>query len=177
MKQQDKFDAELRKKINSIEEQNRVSDAEELEIWNRIQTKRSKPSRATSKHITIWVGAIAASLALLLLAYSFFYSGQNEEITFSKDNRVIAQLKTQESEDLAWAEEFIRAHCKTVTEICENPEFTKLQKELNLIDDEMNDLELMISQYGADEFLVQAKIKIENHKSEITFRLVQMLMS
>ena len=177
MKQENKFDEELRRKVSFLDENSLVSETEENEIWNRVQSKRSQSLSVTSRQIFLWTGAIAASLSLLLLAYSSFYSSRNEKITIVKHNRVVTELNTQEPEDLAWAEEFIAEHCKTATYICENPEFTELQRELHLINAEMNDLEIMMGQYGADEFLVQAKIKIENHKSEITFRLVQMLMS
>ncbi|MEM7107712.1 MAG: hypothetical protein AAF519_05750 [Bacteroidota bacterium] len=177
MKEENKFDEALRGKVRLVEENYLISEAEESEIWNKVQSKRSRSLQVRFKQIFLWSGALAASLALLLLAYSLFYPSREEKITFSTYSRVVMELNTQQPEDLAWAEKFIAEHCKTAAYICKNPEFTELQEELQLINAEMNDLEIMIANYGVNEFLVQSKIQIENHKSEITFQLIQMLMS
>lgn len=167
----------LKSKVERFEEDMSYSSGVEEELWGLIESKRSPKKKQLNLN---WISGIAASL-LLGTALIYFISNSKiesgETLSFSIEEEIDTSSPKGENSDLVLAKELISSQCAQVAEVCKSPEFIELQNELSLLETEIIDLENMISQYGEDDLLIQSKIKIENHKSEITQKMIQIIMS
>ncbi|TRX60728.1 hypothetical protein FNH22_06700 [Fulvivirga sp. M361] len=175
MKKNVSFDVIIKEKVTHLEESSKGEEMEETELWEMVRSKR-KPAWRVSGRTAFWIGGVAASLTLLLIIH-FASDTDHERVTFSRNMRAVVPSDIHKEDDPHRVDDLILSRCAEINEICQTPEFKELRKEFDLIEDELKDLQLMISHYGADEFIIQSKIKIENHRSEIAFRMMQMLMS
>lgn len=123
---------------------------------------------------------IAASI-MLMLGFVWFFNQKSDEgiISYSVEKQVEPkteiQASTAQAEDEA--EKFINQQCEEVEVVCMKPEVKELRAELAELNLNQRDLETQIEQFGNDPALVQAQIKIENQKAQITKELINILRS
>lgn len=123
---------------------------------------------------------IAASVTLVFGFVWFFYQKSDEGIiSYSVEKQVEPKTEIQASTTQAEseAEEFISQQCEEVEVVCMKPEVKELRAELAELNLNQRDLETQIEQFGNDPALVQAQIKIENQKAQITKELIHILRS
>ena len=100
---------------------------------------------------------------------SISYSTENVE---NVDNQPILNSNAD------WkAQQFIAESCQKATKICQSSEFKELKTELDKLNIEKVKIEAEIKRFGESEELVDAQIKIENQRANITKELVGILMS
>lgn len=124
---------------------------------------------------------IAASVTLVFGFVWFFYQKSDEGvISYSVEKQVEQKTEIQETsiaQAESEAEEFISQQCEEVEVVCMKPEVKELRAELAELNLNQRDLETQIEQFGNDPALVQAQIKIENQKAQITKELIHILRS
>ncbi|UII29956.1 hypothetical protein LVD17_16790 [Fulvivirga ulvae] len=167
----DKIKEKLKKLDNSFPLQQYNHD----QLWNAIDNKINKRRKVRQFYLTY--AAVAASLLILAIVLT---KSMNTDMTYSQSEDMVfhsyeeaPEVEEAESEAI----EFIKRSCVANLPVCKTPEFKELRKELDLLDKEINQLNEMINQYGEDELLIKSKIKIENHKSDVTRKLVQILIA
>lgn len=177
MKENSEFDFFIRERVNAREQKVVFGQNDEDELWNNIVVRKSKNRK--SRLVKLWGGSIAACIALFMAGTLFISQFSNQDIKFSTAPNIEFQkdFEFKNTNELDWANEFITAQCEGMNYACSSPEFVELQHELELADKELQELESIVIQYGYDEFIIQSKIKIENHKSEIALQMVQILLS
>lgn len=162
----------------------KVKDLPEFEPsveWNRVLegiSVEKKPKMVKFPSFIRW--GIAASI-LLALGFVWLFNKKSDEgvISYSVEKQVEiksdlqANVSTSESE----AEEFINQQCEEVEVVCMKPEVKELRAELAELNLNQRELETQIEQFGNDPALVQAQIKIENQKAQITKELINILRS
>ena len=164
----------IAQKIFSLDSSGPQVSWEESDLWDHIE-KQKNSKRKTSRIIY----AAACVSILISLALIIYYSNPT---TFTIEHTTeISELQSLQPNDLHDLEastlEFIETSCKTDIDVCESAEFKALTRELNALELEMASLEGMIATYGDDPSFVKSKIQIENLKSEIIGKLVQMILS
>lgn len=162
----------------------KIKDLPEFEPtvkWNGILDEISTDKNLkTVKFPSFIRWGIAASVTLML-GFAWFFNQKSDEgvISYSVEKQVEiksdlqANVSTSESE----AEEFINQQCEEVEVVCMKPEVKELRAELAELNLNQRDLETQIEQFGNDPALVQAQIKIENQKAQITKELINILRS
>lgn len=162
----------------------KIKDLPEFEPsveWNRVLEEISvekKPKTVKFPSLIRW--GFAASV-LLALGFVWLFNKKSDEgvISYSVEKQVEiksdlqANVSTSESE----AEEFINQQCEEVEVVCMKPEVKELRAELAELNLNQRDLETQMKQFGNDPALVQAQIKIENQKAQITKELINILRS
>lgn len=149
--------------------------------WNSILEEISvvkKPKIVKFPSFIRW--GIAASI-MLMLGFVWFFNQKSDEgiISYSVEKQVEPKTEIQASTTQAEneAEEFINQQCEEVEVVCMKPEVKELRAELAELNLNQRDLETQIEQFGNDPALVQAQIKIENQKAQITKELIHILRS
>lgn len=162
----------------------KVKDLPEFEPsveWNKVLDEISdgkKPKIVKLPSFIRW--GIAASVTLVFgLAWFFYQKSDEGVISYSVEKQVEQKTEIQASTDQAEneAEEFINQQCEEVEVVCMKPEVKELRAELAELNLNQRDLETQIEQFGNDPALVQAQIKIENQKAQITKELIHILRS
>lgn len=171
MKKENKIIAD---KIFSLDSSAPEMSWDEENLWEHIERKISWQR----KMVRIMYAAACAGL-LIFLSLTLYYSG-NHDFTI-KHTVEVRDQKSQQANDLHDLEastlEFIRASCEADIDVCQSKEFKALAAELNILYLEITSLENMIATYGEDPAFIKSKIQIENHKSQIIGKLVQMILS
>ncbi len=174
MKHEEEFDRVIRDHVSAFEK-NLESNQNE-DFWSDF--KSSENNQKMSKVRFIWAGGMAASLILALV---FFVSQYNIDQPIIHSMEIADDFhlyeETRSSTEYFEAQEFIDSNCENLQEKCMNKEFIALRNELDNLEREINNLQSAIEQYGLDEHLIKARVKIENHRSDIAQRMIQILMS
>lgn len=162
----------------------KIQDLPEFEPsveWNSILEEISvekKPKIVKFPSFVRW--GIAASITLIL-GFVWLFNKKSDEgvISYSVEKQVEIQsdLQANVSTSEGEAEEFINQQCEEVEVVCMKPEVKELRAELAELNLNQRDLETQIEQFGNDPALVQAQIKIENQKAQITKELINILRS
>lgn len=149
--------------------------------WNRILEETSvekKPKTVKFPSFIRW--GIAASV-LLALGFVWLFNRKSDEgvISYSVEKQVEikSDLQASTTQVESEAEEFINQQCEEVEVVCMKPEVKELRAELAELNLNQRELETQIEQFGNDPALVQAQIKIENQKAQITKELINILRS
>lgn len=149
--------------------------------WNSILEEISveqKPKIVKFPNFIRW--SIAASV-MLVLGFVWFFGQKSDEgvISYSVEKQVEikSDLQANVSSSEGEAEKFINQQCEEVEVVCMKPEVKELRAELAELNLNQRDLETQIEQFGNDPALVQAQIKIENQKAQITKDLINILRS
>lgn len=158
----------------------KIKDLPEFEPsieWNKISVEK-KPKTVKFPKFISW--SIAASV-LLALGFVWLFNKKSDEgvISYSVEKQVEIKSDLQASTTQAEseAEEFINQQCEEVEVVCMKPEVKELRAELAELNLNQRDLETQIEQFGNDPALVQAQIKIENQKAQVTKELINILRS
>lgn len=149
--------------------------------WNSILegiSVEKKPKIVKFPNFIRW--GIAASITLIL-GFVWLSNKKSDEgvISYSVEKQVEIQsdLQANVSTSEGEAEEFINQQCEEVEVVCMKPEVKELRAELAELNLNQRDLETQIEQFGNDPALVQAQIKIENQKAQVTKELINILRS
>lgn len=169
------FDDLLEAKIKDLPEFEPL--VEWISILEEISVEQ-KPKIVKFPSFIRW--GIAASITLILGCVWLFNKKSDEGvISYSVEKQVEIKTEIQASTAQAEneAEEFINQQCEEVEVVCMKPEVKELRAELAELSLNQRDLETQIEQFGNDPALVQAQIKIENQKAQITKELINILRS
>ena len=168
-------DNKLVEKVKSLDNTMPEMTWSQDDLWENIASDLSgKKSKG-------WVYAsVAASVLILIVAITVIKKldtdqvryGYTQETVLFKDSGI---LDSTQEEDEALI--FINESCLKAVPVCDTEEFASLKQELNELNEEIEQLDVMISKYGEGPMLVKSRIKILNHKSDVTLKLVQMLIS
>lgn len=169
------FDDLLESKVKDLPEfEPSVEWSSVLEQISEVQ----KPKTLTFPRFVRW--GIAASI-VLMLGFVWFFNQKSDEgvISYSVEKQVEPKTDIQPNISNAEndAEKFINQQCEEVEVVCMKPEVKELRAELAELNLNQRDLETQIEQFGNDPALVQAQIKIENQKAQITKELINILRS
>ncbi|GGD77752.1 hypothetical protein GCM10011514_47110 [Emticicia aquatilis] len=162
----------------------KIKDLPEFEPsieWNRVLEEISVEKKLKTVKFPNFIRWGIAASVLLALGSVWLFNKKSDEgvISYSVEKQVEiksdlqANVSTSESE----AEEFINQQCEEVEVVCMKPEVKELRAELAELNLNQRDLETQIEQFGNDPALVQAQIKIENQKAQITKELINILRS
>ena len=164
----------IAKKISSLDSSPPEVGWNEDGLWDHIERRMRLKKRAR------WIMYAAACISMLVsFTLVIHYSNHNQfTIEHTVETSDVEALQPGVLHDLeASTLEFIRTNCKKDIEVCKSAEFKALTEELNALETEIASLENMISIYGNDPSFVKSKIQIENLRSEIIGKLVQMILS
>lgn len=167
----------IKEKLDELDNSFPLRNYQKDEIWVGIEKRMQKRSKLRKLYITYT--SIAATFLILALALIQTTMNGNTVTYFqSEESMNISSSSVPDAGDTeAEAIEFIENSCQSYQALCDSKEFKELKAELDQLDMEIKDLNEMISLYGEDELLIKSKIKIENHKSELTRKLVQILIT
>ncbi|MFD1144809.1 hypothetical protein ACFQ4C_27010 [Larkinella insperata] len=126
-----------------------------------------------------WLAA-AAVITLMFGIWWLGQSGSDEKITIAYATETVEAEPGSEPEPLTpaadqKAERFIQEQCAEQTVVCQKPEVKELKHQLDELNNRKAGLEEQLAVFGEDPVLVQAQIKIENERAEVTKELVRIL--
>lgn len=163
---------ELARMLRQLDEEPMEFSWSEDDLWEDINGRKttSRPAR--------WY-AVAASVGLLLLAGLFWMTHNQESYSMSYEvaYEEVDGFQDPTSELVLSAQALIAHSCDNQSAVCESSEFKSLSQELAMLQQQINSLDEMIKKYGNDPVFIKSRIQIENLKSEITNKLIQMVMS
>jgi hypothetical protein len=153
-----------------------------IEMWANVLEAISTEKEATKTiNFPIFIRWVAAASVLLIMGFVWYFYRPSEEImiTYSVEKQSILKPENNEhtSNIEANAEAFIKQQCEEIEVACMKPEVKELRQELAQLNTNQKELEAQMEQFGNDPALVQAQIKIENQKAEITKELINILRS
>jgi len=159
-------------KIRSLDDSPVAMSWDQEDLWQNI---KSAESSGRKKY---WLVAATISLIIVATVLGLNMNEQNEQLSYSEEvllpvTEVDANLSEIENDAL----QFINHTCHQALVVCRNPEFVNLREDLESLEAEIVEIDQMIQKYGEDPVFVRSKTRIENLKTEITNRLVQMVIS
>ncbi|RCR67324.1 hypothetical protein [Larkinella punicea] len=150
------------------------------DVWEQIAGQLEKPVvRPLWKPVFRWTAA-AAVAAVVMGIWLVLQPASDEKVTISYQTEVVETELTVASEPLQSAtdqkvEMFINEQCAQQTVVCQKPEVKELKQHLNELSNRKEAVEQELLVFGNDPALVQAQIKIENERAEVTKELVRIL--
>ncbi|ARK10683.1 hypothetical protein [Fibrivirga algicola] len=131
-----------------------------------------------------WMGiGVAAACLLMLGTWVFRYSASQpvERIEYTVEQQTEwtpadAEPATDSPADQR-AEEFINRQCEEAALACQRPEVRELRAQLGELSVEQQRLAAERERFGHDPTLVQAQVKIENQRADVTKELITLLRS
>jgi hypothetical protein len=135
------------------------------EIWKRIdQSLSDKEKEHTGRNIrklVRWSLAAAAALVLGLIIVTVINPG-DDSLTFSEELLTPGNLKNWQNDD-AFVDQTVALICKEKPEVCQSPEFKKLEKELDFLNQSKQAVVKQMNQYDNDisQDLLLTKIELE----------------
>ena len=153
------------------------------DVWKQIAGQLEEPETTTIRPLRSrslqWVAA-AAVVTLMLGIWRMWQPDSDEKVTIAYATETIETEPERPEEPLEpsadqKAERFIKEQCKQQTVVCQNPEVKELKHQLDELNTRKAGLEEQLAVFGNDPVLVQAQIKIENERAEVTKELVRIL--
>lgn len=167
----------IKKKMESLDSSFPLREYDKEQIWNGIEQRLKKKGHVRTLYFK-YAAAVAILVAFSAALYVKMHQHSHVDFTYSVEMVDMAASSDQYSNALeSEAIEFIRSSCRLHQSTCESAEFIELERQLDELNMEMERLNNMISKYGEDELLIKSRIKIENYRSEVTRKLVQILMA
>ncbi|RAK02439.1 hypothetical protein LX87_00559 [Larkinella arboricola] len=126
-----------------------------------------------------WVAA-AAVVLLMIGVWRVWQADSDEKVTIAYATETVEIEPESGPEPFApaadqKAERFIREQCAQQTVVCQKPEVKELKYQLDELNTRKAGLAEQLALFGNDPVLVQAQIKIENERAEVTKELVRIL--
>lgn len=152
------------------------------DAWDRIAAQLETPVKPLRTRSFGWLvtTSVAAAVALLVGVWLIFNQSAAEEVTIAYAVETAQPLPTPPAPaDTAVeqrAEEFINQQCEQQVVACQNPEVNELKQQLAELNHRKSAVEQELNVFGDDPALVQAQIKIENQRAEVTKELVRLLL-
>ncbi|WP_421828677.1 hypothetical protein [Larkinella sp.] len=150
------------------------------DAWEHIAGKLEKPVvRPLWKPVLRWTAA-AAVAAVVMGIWLVLQPASDEKVTIAYATETVETELTVASQPLQSAvdqkvERFINEQCAQQTLVCQKPEVKELKQHLNDLSSRKEAVEQELLVFGNDPALVQAQIKIENERAEVTKELVRIL--
>jgi hypothetical protein len=149
------------------------------DAWEDIAERLEKPV-VRPLWIRSFRWAAAAAIIALVGVWMVLRPVSNEKVTISYQTEVVETELTVTSEPLTSptdqkVQTFIDEQCAQQTVICQKPEVKELKQHLTELSSRKMAVEQELLVFGNDPALVQAQIKIENERAEVTKELVRIL--
>ena len=133
---------------------------------------------------SLWAGLAAAAVVVLVGSWLFFRPEATETVRMEyaveqseTANPISLQpIDSQSSADVR-AEEFIAQQCAEQNIVCQRPEVHELRNQLTNLTAEQQRLDREQQIFGDDPALVQARVKLENQRADVTKELITLLRS
>lgn len=158
------------------------------DLWDRIdsdlgETKVISIGRGNTRQLgaTRWI-AVAASVVLVVGGWWLWPDNQpqtGERVTVAYSVETVPRLPAEPAKTAADSrvEEFINRQCAEEQLACQKPEVHELRNQLAELKHEQQRIGQEIALFGADPVLVQAQVKIENQRAEVTKEIITLLRS
>ncbi len=150
-------------------------------VWDRIEQQLSAPAKGKLVAMR-WKQAlaVAASLALLLVAYwqlnkTSTIQPDNVTISYSEETVDPLLLEHDWDEDEEVFQEYL-AICEGKKYICEQPEFRQMQQELEELTSAKEELKEAVGAFGSDPELITQIKEIELERTGILKKMMVMLI-
>ncbi len=171
------FEDLLQEKTTQLPEYEPIND-----IWANVLDEISSEKKASKVIVfPVFIRWIAAASVLLVFGFGWYIYQPSDEISISysvEKQSIIEPENTPNTSNIeASAEAFIEQQCAEVEVACMKPEVKELRQELAQLSTNQQELAAQMEQFGNDRALIQAQIKIENQKAEITKALIDILRS
>ncbi|SOD95913.1 hypothetical protein [Spirosoma fluviale] len=160
-------------------------------LWHAIEQNlntpeptRVRPLRTQRTSRPLWAGLAAAAVVVLIGSWLLLRPEATDDVRIEYAVEQTDALPGQEplapaSESLAdkRAEEFIARQCAEQQLACQRPEVHELRNQLASLTAEQQRIEREQQIFGNDPVLVQAQVRIENQRAEVTKELITLLRS
>jgi hypothetical protein len=130
-------------------------------VWTNISSQLNKTKYSKLK----WAAA-----ACVIMAFGIYFSIQNREVTFTKQE-IVTNISPTNIRTNQFGYEEIKKLCTEDKEICEKPEFKALKSELDELHTASLELKTAIGKYNTEPELVIQLAEIENQKSDIISKM------
>ncbi len=145
--------------------------------WEAIDDALSAKHEKTVRRRFMYAAAAAAAVLLLLIVPRLVNSGHGivveNEIVMS-ESQYPGMILNREDEDPI---EMIRSLCKTGTPVCQTVVFREKLQLYEELNEDIRQLETVISQVGDSPEIIQSVIRMENLKSSTLRELIQLIHS
>lgn len=151
----------------------------EASSWEQLAGRLEKPVVRPLQIRSFWMAA-ASIAAVLVGIWVVLQPASDEKITIAYATETVETELVTTPEPGASAvdkkvETFINEQCAQQTVVCQKPEVKELKQQLNELSNRKEAVEQELLVFGNDPALVQAQIKIENERAEVTKELVRIL--
>ena len=146
------------------------------DAWEHIAGQLEKPVVRP-----LWIRSFKwAAAATVVGIWAVLQPASDEKVTIAYATETVETELTTTPEPKASAvdekvETFINEQCAQQTVVCQEPEVKELKQHLNELSSRKEAVEQELLVFGNDPVLVQAQIKIENERAEVTKELVRIL--
>ncbi|MGA0559437.1 hypothetical protein ACO2Q8_22455 [Larkinella sp. VNQ87] len=150
------------------------------DAWESVAERLEKPVVRP-----LWVRSLrwAAAAVVLLVGglWLVLKPASDEKVTIAYETEVVeTELTVVPEAPVSSAdrnvETFINEQCEQQVVICQKPEVKELKQQLDELNTRKATVEEELAVFGNDPALVQAQIKLENERAEVTKELVRLLM-
>ncbi|GAB3329384.1 hypothetical protein GCM10027299_32660 [Larkinella ripae] len=150
------------------------------DAWEQLAGRLEKPVVRPLWRSSVRWGAAAAVAVLVGGVWLVWQPVSNEKVTIAYATETVeAETLGAEKPGLSVADRkaeiFIEEQCGQQTVVCQKPEIKELKQQLDQLNNRKANLEEELAVFGNDPGLVQAQIKIENERAEVTKELVRIL--
>jgi hypothetical protein len=142
------------------------------DLWLKIETELDKVKTKERRRILPMLVKLSAAAALLLLAGYFSF---NWISNYQLRKNFFETSKADEYKEQGIDPIYNPALCKNNPQVCHTVQFKELDKQLNEIKSEIENMKPMIK--GNDPQLLKYYYRLENEKAEIEKRMVKIIMN
>lgn len=165
------FEDQLTAQVNHLPEVEPKAD-----LWRRIEPRLDAVKPLWPRHWRTLAAAASVIFAVGVIIWGNRQTAQKVTIAYTTESAADWNSPVPEVKGPDKAEAFIAESCQRKSSICTTPDFRDLKGELDKLNAQKIRIEREIKTFGVHPDLVQAQIKIENQRAEITKELVQKLM-
>ncbi|UII20195.1 hypothetical protein [Fulvivirga ligni] len=150
-------------------------------IWKNIEeemdrSEGKKAARGIQRYF-IYATSVAAALVICFYFYNQNETNVDVNITYSEVAMVKEPVLAAEESDGDEALKYIEYVCSLQVQTCQNPEFKALQSQLTELNEEMSELDQMLTNNADNPYLIKAKGKVQTLKADVTKKLISIITS
>ncbi len=160
-----------------------LSDHDPGDVWAALEARLEQTGSQPVKRLIRWpnAGGMAAAAALAGLVAGWLWwpvatdTTEQVSVAYSTEPAVKAKpdLQTTQADDHFMT--FVEQHCRQEVAACSRAGVKELKGRLDDLNERKVKIEEKLSVFGNDPALVEAQIKIENERAEVTKQLVREL--
>ena len=161
------------------------------DLWKTIEQELSPTVSANVRPLwqqpqarQLWAGMAAAAMLILVGTWLFLRAESTTEVRTeyaieqsTAGSPVDPGSFSEQSDADQRAEEFISRQCAEDIFVCQRPAVHELRNQLARLTEEQGRIEQQQQIFGNDPALIQAQVKIENQRAEVTKELITLLRS